>query len=270
MARAKVEQFPQATRHKATGAAAVMADRAFGAVDGDSAEVAKYRSLDFFPTPPWASRAGAELIRRLDPHARIVREPAAGMGHMADALAEVFPEVLASDVHDYGRGYPIEDWCADEPYEVFDWVVTNPPFSKAAEFARLGLQRATRGVALLCRLAFVETSGRYELMRTMQVFAPFAERVPMVLGRWDPKIGTATAHAWFIWIRPDAGGIELDAAAWRAPQLMIVPPGTRDRLWRPGDPELYGSLTPDPLDKQGDLWGEAGEDHRGLLIGREP
>lgn len=40
-------------------------------------------SLDFFPTPPWATRAGVEIIRAIDPEARDVCDPACGEGHMA-------------------------------------------------------------------------------------------------------------------------------------------------------------------------------------------
>jgi hypothetical protein len=49
--------------------------------------------LDYFPTPPWAARAGAELIKRLDPAARSCWEPACGQGHMAHGLADYFAEV---------------------------------------------------------------------------------------------------------------------------------------------------------------------------------
>lgn len=245
-----------------------MADRAFGEVEGDDPLTAKYRSLDFFPTPPWASRAGAEMIAALDPHAKTIIEPAAGMGHMADALAETFGKVYAFDIHDYGRGYQLADWL--DPalnWPEHDWLVTNPPFKHAQAFAELGIQRARRGVALLCRLAFIETIGRYRLMRDMQVFAPFSERVAMVLGRWDPEIGTATAHAWFVWAKPGARGINLPGEAFAYPQVRLIAPGTRDRLWRPSDPAQYGELAAKPLDEQRDLWGQPGDGAEQLLIG---
>jgi hypothetical protein len=130
-------------------------------------------------------------------------------------------------------------------------MIANPPFSRAEEFVRLGLRRARRGVAVLARLAFIESVGRYDLMQNnLSVFAPFSERVPMVLGRWDPEVGTATAHAWFVWLKPGALGFECDAAAWRRPQVLLFPPGTRDRLWRPTDPATYGKLSPARLEEQ--------------------
>ena len=68
------------------GAGAVMAGRAPAAVEGDEALTALHRQLDYFPTPPWAARAGAELIRFVDPEARTIWEPACGDGHMAAVL----------------------------------------------------------------------------------------------------------------------------------------------------------------------------------------
>ena len=64
-------------------------------------------SLDFFPTPPWATRALVECV--LKPAGEgitgaIVWEPAAGQGHMAVALWEFGPShVYESEVYDYGR-----------------------------------------------------------------------------------------------------------------------------------------------------------------------
>ncbi len=63
-------------------------------------------SLDFSPTPPWATRA---LIERVFPTMNIspasltsVHEPACGQGHMAEVLREYFTAVTATDIHGYG------------------------------------------------------------------------------------------------------------------------------------------------------------------------
>ena len=75
-----------------SGHTAVMAQRA--RVDPDD--------LDFFPTPPWAARAGGVLIKTLDPLAVTCWEPACGGGHMALPLSEYFDDVSISDIHDHG------------------------------------------------------------------------------------------------------------------------------------------------------------------------
>jgi hypothetical protein len=195
-----------------------------------------YRSLEFFPTSPWGSRAGGQLIKRIDPMAISAWECACGQGHMAEALKEYFAEVRATDCHDYGRGYERMDFLFEYGPPVVDWVITNPPFELAEQFARHGFTRARRGVALLQRLTWLETVERHELFFNspwpLTVLAPYAERVAMTLGYWSPAASTATAYAWFIFQPPD--GPRLDA------RIIPIPPGTRERLARGEDVRRFG------------------------------
>lgn len=242
------------------GGASVMAGYAGQVVEGDNPHTALMRELNYFPTPPWAARAGGELVKALDPAAQTVWEPACGEGHMAGPLSEAFPIVRASDVHDHGFGQ-VHDfltgspnpWCADalKPGAV-DWVVTNPPFAKAEAFAIEGMKVARRGVALLCRLAFVESEGRYGLMTRKAMTAPFSERVPMQLGSWDPDLSSATAYAWFFWMKPSA--LETSPfrvaieGAWSMGCTLerLIPPGTKARLAREADRVVYAGEAPSP------------------------
>jgi hypothetical protein len=162
--------------------AAVMAGRSPDQVESDSDLQATYRKLDYFPTPPWAARAGAELVRSVDPEARTMWEAACGAGHMAAALSEYF-EVFASDIYPHGYGEVI-DFLGEDPGHRPDWLVTNPPFRTADQFVRLGLERARRGVALLLRLSFLEGAERHGLLygvAPLSICAPCTERVPMAL-----------------------------------------------------------------------------------------
>jgi len=160
-------------------------------------------SLDFFPTPPWATRALCEHVLPGVWYSRqmMAWDPACGEGHMARPLAEYFAEVLASDVHPYGFGavqdflFPHDDRCAD-------WIITNPPFRLAQQFIAQGLAEARGGVAVLVRVAFLEGIERFEKLfsvRPPAVVAQFVERVPMVKGRCDRSASTATAYAWIVW-----------------------------------------------------------------------
>ena len=59
-------------------------------------------ALDYFPTPPWATRA---MFRHVLPALGIeatghVWKPACGEGHMAAVIAEFTPTVIASDIFD--------------------------------------------------------------------------------------------------------------------------------------------------------------------------
>lgn len=225
---------------KPAGAGAVMADRAPKEVEEDSPQVRLWRSLDFFPTPPWGTRAGAEVLQTLDPACRYVTEPCCGEMHMAGPLSAYF-DVSPSDVYPHLPNTPLRDWLDDSLWgqDEFDWVVTNPPFSLAHEFVNRGLARARRGVALLLRLSFLEGQERYHLLagdNPLTLLATFSERLPMTLGRWDLSKGTATGYGWFFWMK---------GAAPLPP--MWLSPGTRDRLWLPTDAERYGWREPLPL-----------------------
>lgn len=202
-------------------------------------------SLDFFPTPPWATRA---LLRHvlLDAYGTCW-EPAAGEGHQAEVLAETFGAVHASDLVDYGCGYAVGAFAgrtdlpeapAACPFDP-DWIITNPPFNAAVDFAIRGLETARRGVALLVRSNWAEGQERYEqLFRVAppQIVAQFVERVPMVKGCWDPDASTSTAYAWFIWDKVRARRAAGVSLAW-------IPPGCRTRLEYPEDRRRFAAWT---------------------------
>ena len=185
-------------------------------------------SLDFFPTPPWATRALCEWLLKIDGSilASLVWEPACGEGDMARPLSEYFAEVMASDVHDYGSGR-VRDFLWPGHDEPVDWLITNPPFRLAEQFARKGLEIATAGVALLVRTAFLESAERHR-----SLFGPqppsdvlvFVERVPMFKGRLDRKGSTATSYGWLVWRKGAPAGT----------QLHWLPP-CRKRLERDSD-----------------------------------
>jgi hypothetical protein len=198
-------------------------------------------SLDFFPTPPWATRALCEHDSGLltawpsDPVLKhqTAWEPAAGEGHMAAVLGEYFSAVRASDVHDYGVGYEVGSFVGEGSDTLSGnahWIITNPPFNLAAEFAIRAYSQAVVGVALLTRTAWLESSKRHnELFSVWQpsIVGLFVERVPMIKGRWDPKASTATSYAWVIWHKKDRG---------RGPtQLRWISPGRRAALTKPDD-----------------------------------
>lgn len=160
---------------------------------------------------------------------------------MAAVLQERF-EVWPSDVHAWTPNTPVRDWLDDAAWPDepdCDWVMTNPPFAIADAFVTKGLRRARRGVALLLRLAFLEGADRHALLagsEPLTLLAPFSERVPMTLGKWQPAASSATAYAWFFWKKGEAP----------MPPAFIGP-GTRDRLWHQNDVETFGWKPPMPL-----------------------
>lgn len=196
---------------------------------------------DFFPTPPWGARAGAELIKALDPAARSVWEPACGAGHMAHGLADYFDTVRASDAYLYD-GNVIHDFLGDAPppFGAVDWIVTNPPFAEAEAFIRRAHRMARRGVALLMRAAVLEGQGRHGVLFgdcPLTVFSPFSERLPMHKGRYCTETSTASWYAWFIFLKPALRPQRFMVRigdAWR-PATAPIAPGARVRLFRRSD-----------------------------------
>lgn len=168
-------------------------------------------SLDFFPTPPWATRAFCEhVLTKIEGVGRLVDpglsalDPACGEGHMALALEEYFDRVFASDIFAYGFGSVADFLHPELDAPVVDWIVTNPPFNQGPDFVLRALQLARRGVAMLVRMQFLEGERRLERLfskhRPAAVFQ-FAERVPMHRGRWVVNGSTATAYAWVVWTK---------------------------------------------------------------------
>lgn len=197
-------------------------------------------SLDYFPTPPWATRALVEIVLpQLGAKAPLgaIWEPACGEGHMAEALGD-YGSVIATDIGEYGYGQPRIDFLTQPcPYPKFlpppDWIITNPPFGATAEkFVLTAIERARVGVAMFFRLQWLETNGRYE--RIFQPFPPaliaqFAERVPLHKGRWEPNGDTATAYLWIVWLKDQE---EVTRFFW-------IPPGQREALSKPDDAERF-------------------------------
>ena len=160
-----------------------------------------HSSLDDFPTPPWATRALCEWIGPTT-CASDVREPAANRGHMVMPLREYFYEVEASDIFDYGAGFPVQDYLFGPPPPLVDWTITNPPFKLAEQFIARALETSTFGVAMILRTAFLEGVARHKnlfAVRPPSHFLQFSERVVMHKGKLSPKGSTATAYCWLVW-----------------------------------------------------------------------
>lgn len=202
-------------------------------------------SADFFPTPPWATRALVEHVLkhlRRDGQCKFQTawEPACGHGHMAEPLGEYFKKVYASDLHPYGYGDAGVDFLTTK-LDGFDWIITNPPFDDVTEkFVLRALELDVTGVAMFVRLQWLETTGRYERIFSKtppSQVAIFSERVPIHKGRWDPEGDTLTAYIWLLWIK----GMPPQPPFW-------IPPGCSKALTRPDDVARFTQV---PVQRRG-------------------
>jgi len=204
-------------------------------------------SLDYFPTPPWATRALLEAAPAIVLHGARVWEPACGEGHIAGVLQEFGAHVLSTDVFDYsveGRSPPGWDRTVDFLSAVSsaakaDWIITNPPFGdRLLPFMLKALDRARDGVAMFVRSQSLETIERYTQLyavRPPTAVMQFVERVPLHKGRWEPEGDTLTMYCWLVWQRGWLGG--------KPPGLETayrwIPPGRREALSRPDDMDRF-------------------------------
>ncbi|MEP0234339.1 SAM-dependent DNA methyltransferase [Roseibium sp.] len=220
------------------------------------------QSPDFFPTPPWATRALCHELLELEPCSDLaVWEPACGAGHMAVPLADYFTDVFASDLFDRGFSNhhgPMWDFLSllpddQHPKGAFDWIITNPPYGDLPQrfVERAFAHQPRQGIAVFVQLRWLET-----LDRTRELFLPrppamvgvFAERVPLTRGVWDPDAGTATAYCWVIWRTDRPKG---------DPVLKWIPPGAATRHSRLSDLSLADVKT--ATADAGPLFGEVVE-----------
>lgn len=186
--------------------------------------VEPHDSLDYFPTPPWATRAACEfLAAELDEDLswQTVWEPACGEGFMSRPLGDYFERTVATDVHRYTPDHGICDFLQEgPPYVHAEWIFTNPPFKAAQRFIELARHRAKRGVVMFVRGSFTEGDERYHALFRPEIrpsyVVTYVERVVLLKGRViregapDPfnlddhcqprKASTATSYTLAIWL----------------------------------------------------------------------
>lgn len=230
-----------------------------------------HESLDYFPTPAWATRALCEFLLSIGEPLRSLScwEPACGEMHMARPLTEFFAHVRATDVHRYSNDHGICDFLLDMPErERTSWIITNPPFMLGQRFIERALEHAARGVAMFVRSAFTEGDERHREIYSVSPPAyvlQFSERVVLLRNRLikanaldpfniDPKTGsprratTATSYCWLIWIH----GQTDTRHRWIGK--------CRDRLEQPGDyPEYREQWALLDAESDGGLLEEMGE-----------
>lgn len=204
-------------------------------------------SVDDFPTPPWATRALIERLKPIFPlKKQVVWEPACNRGFMARPLAEAFRQVIASDVYDYRAEWPGQQMIRDftiggawaEDVGPVDWVITNPPFKQALEFAQVARATARCGFALLLRTTWLHGVTRHRTLfsvRPPTLVLPFSERVNIVKGKVAPDANKPIEYSWFVWVTdPQARQAMGKLGEGTFPRIVHIGP-CRAKLERHGD-----------------------------------
>lgn len=171
---------------------------------------------DFFPTPPWATRALASALTgqgyRLNHTSAL--EPMAGAGHIAKTLEEYKMLVSAYDnrrwqgdafTGNYNIGQ--RDFMEELPLPGrWHYGITNPAYKDARDVARKLHPMCSRGVALLVRVQFLESLDADKLFaeigRPTQVMF-FQGRISFVKSRVVRNASRYFFHIWVWWDKAD-------------------------------------------------------------------
>jgi len=198
-------------------------------------------SLDDFPTPPWAVRALMHhVLTPSDLACKSVLEPACGRGHVAQTLKEYGARVEARDIKDYG--YPDTKLLDFANYadawrvapQKYDWVITNPPYKLGQAFFDAAMLTATRGVALLMKMQWLTSAGRYARIfepNPPSTIAVFTSRMPATQGKVVKRAGVIFTHVWCVW--------NLTPSTSRRTEFVWLPPDAQKNLERDSDYDKF-------------------------------
>lgn len=140
-----------------------MNEHTFASAITESYRIHKRKPADYYPTPPDVTHA---LMRHLNlPRSTVIWEPACGDGSMSKVLEQYVDSVTSTDLRrDSGYGREETDFLNPDVSFECDWIITNPPFSHAAEFIEKSLQ-ITPNVAMLLKATFWHARKRLSLFQ---------------------------------------------------------------------------------------------------------
>lgn len=155
----------------------------------------KRRELDYYPTPPEATRALLPLIEHWP---KKIWEPCCGDGAISKILEGLGWYVFSTDLVDHGYGHTYNDFFDYDVPPSPQAIITNPPFGRADEFIRhanaIGIER----MALLLKINFWSAKKRLPLWNLWQPYliAPLTWRLDFT-GAGAPH----TDCMWCLWNR---------------------------------------------------------------------
>lgn len=184
----------------------------FSALAASNHSEANRAEKDYYATPPTAVE---ELLKR-ETFSDYIIEPAVGGGHIANVLKEHGYKVVGIDIID--RGYHetiVKDFLSVEKGELKNAdMITNPPYSQAAEFVEHAMNISNDGtkIAMFLKIQFLESKKRYELFKKYppkNVYV-FVSRVNCGKNGEFSEGTSAVCYAWFVWIKGFNGKPTID------------------------------------------------------------
>ena len=143
-----------------------MPDHTYASAIVGSSKKYERKPADFYPTPPDVTIALMEFLAL--PAGTTVLEPACGDGAMSKILERYLgsESVYSSDLRtDTGYGRGGVDFITDTDTPRVDWIISNPPFNRSADFIRKSLS-LTANVAFLLKSQYWHAKSRLQLFET--------------------------------------------------------------------------------------------------------
>lgn len=174
---------------------------------------------DFYATPPEVTVALLDFLESknlITPHCTIW-EPACGSLAMVEVFLDREYRIIGTDLHPQINGMIGLDFLRAN--ENCDWIITNPPFSKATEFITHALELG-KPCAFLLKSQFWHAKSRLDLFREHppSYVLPLTWRPDFLYGA---KSGSPTMEClWTVW----AGGHESIYYPLEKPKEVISHP----------------------------------------------
>ncbi len=173
------------------------------------------RGVDLYQTPAVA----VEALLRVETLSKKIWEPACGPGAIVKVLRAHGHQVIGSDLFNYGdtTHFYGRDFLSEKLPKGCAGIVTNPPYQLAAQFVRHAIKICPY-VAMLLRLAFLESEGRSDVLdghKPARIHV-FKKRLPMMHRvidgvEWQgPRASSAIAFCWIVWDQSYRGPTTID------------------------------------------------------------
>ena len=159
---------------------------------------------DFYPTPAYA----VEKLLEKEIFSGNIWECACGQGDISKVFIKKGFIVHSTDLLDRGYGIPEKDFLKYRG-EMYDNIITNPPYKHALEFVLQAKKYAGCKVAMFLKTVFLESEARFEMFSDkefpLKTMYQFSRRVTLYKDGKKMKNSGMIAYAWFVWDRNYSG-----------------------------------------------------------------
>lgn len=156
--------------------------------------------LDYYATTPVAT----EYLVKLESLDKDIWECACGGGHMSEVLIRHGHNVRCSDIYNYGGNEVLDFLSTNEKWH--SSIITNPPYKHSLAFVKKALEIIPEGkkVCMFLKVTFLEGKERGEFFKEnppCRVWVSSSRLKCAMNGDFENLGSSATAYAWFIWIK---------------------------------------------------------------------